>query len=99
MLPKILIAGIIVTLAYFGYTQYFSKNYISQDTLIAGDYNPDSNKTIVFKNNATLTVEGNAVIKNPVECQNGSVNTFLPSFRQRIGKQKCWKKEEDQCTL
>lgn len=74
MLPKIIITIVLISAGYFGYNQYFAKTYINEDTIIQGDYNPNPNKTLVFKNNATLTVEGNATVKNPIECQNGSIN-------------------------
>lgn len=87
MLPKIILITIIAVIGYFGYTTFFSKIYISQDTVIKGDYNPD--KTMVFKNNAILTVEGNAVIKNPVECQNGSVNINVNGNLSISNKLEC----------
>lgn len=89
MLPKILIAVVIASVAYFGYTQFFAKTYISQDTLIRGDYEPDQNKTLVMKNGATLTVEGNATIKNPVECENGSINMNVKGNLSVSGKLEC----------
>ena len=94
MLPKIIIALAIAGAAYFGFTQYFSKTYISQDTIISGDYNPDSNKTLVFKNGSTLTVEGNANIKAPVECQNGSVNINVKGNLSVSGKLDCQNQDE-----
>lgn len=93
MLHKILIAVVIASIAYFGYTQFFTKTYISQDTLIQGDYKPDQNKTLVMKNGATLTVEGNATIKNPVECENGSININVKGNLSVSDKFDCQNKD------
>ena len=92
MLPKIILIAIVAIIGYFGYTSFFSKIYISQDTVIKGDYNP--NKTVVFENNATLTVEGNATIKNPVECRNGSVNINVEGNLSVSNKIECVNKDK-----
>src|SRR3989338_4979360 len=94
MLSKILIAIAIVTASYFGYTQFFAKTYISQDTTISGDYNPDPNKTVVFKNGATLFVEGNANIKNPIECQDSSININVKGNLSVSSKLECQNKDK-----
>lgn len=93
MLPKIIVAIILTSVGYFVYTQYFAKTYINGDTIIQGDYNPNPNKTVVFKNNATLTIEGNAVIKNPIECQNGSVNINVKGNLLVSNKLDCQNKD------
>lgn len=89
MLPKIIIAIAILSTGYFGYIQYSAKTYISKDTIIQGDYNPNPNKTLIFKNNSTLTVEGNANFKNPIECQNSSINIHVKGNLSVLNKLEC----------
>lgn len=74
-MPKLIIIPLLIAvIGYFVYNQLFAKTYISSDTVIAGNYSVEKNKTVVAKNGAKLTVEGDMAIGGQFACEGGPLN-------------------------
>ncbi len=68
----LLASSLLAALAIFFFI-YKPDAYISSDTTIKGDYVVNKNKTVVVKNGAKLTVEGDTKIEGILKCEGGPI--------------------------
>lgn len=88
VIPKIISIIILVSIGYFGYTQFFAKTYISSDITLK-ELKIDKGKTMVVKNGAKITVLGNAKIDGSIECEGGPIKLITKGSLQVANKVEC----------
>lgn len=93
-MPKILIIVVIAALAgYFGFNQYFAKTEISSDVTLP-QLTIEGFKTLVVKNGARITVEGNTTINGKIECEGGPLYLVSKKDLTVNGKLDCSKSNQ-----
>src|SRR3989344_5756139 len=98
MAPAKMIGGIVVLLILiFGGWWIYARatTVIDHDTVIAGDYQVKGGHTLVLKNKAKLTVEGNLALDGKVECDGGEMVIVVKGSAALNGELACHRTENN----